>query len=114
MGIGPRVEPRLRPGCRRLDRGEHDAGTRDVGAVKSVPAIEFRGHRDPGYQGRTKASPGQPSASETLYVSPTGNQLPVKVLADGSTTVFSQWGSAVDVTTPNGAVVLKSSWLRPG
>lgn len=82
------------------------------GKVVRVAAATVHGHRDPGYKGKTKPSPGQPSTTETLYLSPTGAHLPVESIVDGSATVFSNWGSAVNVTKPNGAVTLKPSWLR--
>lgn len=85
-----------------------------TGTVKAVAAATIGGHKDPGYKGVTKPFEGQKGMSETLYVSPLGPHLPVKVIAGGATTLFSAWDSAVSVTTPTGAVVVKASWLRSG
>jgi hypothetical protein len=82
-----------------------------AGKVTSVAPSRVGGHLDPGYKGKTKASAGQPSQSETVYLTPAPH-LPAKVLSGGATTLFDQWGSAVSVTRPSGAVTVKASWLQ--
>jgi hypothetical protein len=82
------------------------------GAVTAKAPVRINGHRDLGYEGKTKPAQGQPSIPETLYVGSIGSHLPVKVVETGATTVFSEWGTAISVTKPTGPITLRSSWLR--
>jgi len=83
-----------------------------AGTVTKVAPGRVGGHLDPGYKGKTKAVPGQPAQGETIYVTASSPTLPAKVVSGGATTLFTQWGSAVNVTRPSGAVALKAAWLQ--
>jgi hypothetical protein len=83
-----------------------------AGTVTKVAPARVSGHLDPGYRGKTKAAKGQPAQAETVYVTASSPYLPAKVVSGGATTLFSQWGSAVNVTRPSGAVPLKAVWLQ--
>jgi hypothetical protein len=83
-----------------------------TGEVTAVPAVTIEGHTYPGFRGTTKPFEGQPGLSETIYVSSTGSPLPVKAVQDTATTLFGNWGEAIKVTVPRGAIPLEPSWLR--
>ncbi|HXW78411.1 MAG TPA: hypothetical protein VEJ84_02875 [Acidimicrobiales bacterium] len=83
-----------------------------AGPVTSVPAVTISGHRYPGYKGTTKPYQGGPALQETIYLSTTATPLPVKAVQDTSTVVFGDWGEAVKVSVPKGAVAVQSGWLR--
>lgn len=83
-----------------------------AGPVTSVPAVTISGHQYPGYKGMTKPFQGGPALDETIYISTTATPLPVKAVQDTSTVVFGDWGEAIKVSVPKGAVPIQSGWLR--
>jgi hypothetical protein len=83
-----------------------------AGPVTSVAAVTIAGHTYPGYKGMTKPFQGGPALTETLYISTTATPLPVKAIQDTSTVVFGDWGEAIKVSVPKGAVPIQSGWLR--
>ena len=82
------------------------------GSVTSVPAVVIVGHSYPGYKGVTKPFEGGAALHETIYVSTTATPLPVKAVQDTSSVVFGDWGEAISVSVPKGAVPIQSGWLR--
>ena len=80
--------------------------------VTAVPAATIAGRRYPGYKGITEPFEGGPPLHETIFVSATATPLPVKVVQDTTTIVFGNWGEAINVSVPKGAVPIQPTWLR--
>jgi hypothetical protein len=83
-----------------------------AGPVASIPAVTIAGHSYPGYKGVTKPFEGGPALHETIYVSTTATPLPVKAVQDSTTVLFGNWGQAINVSVPKGAVPVQPGWLR--
>ncbi len=82
------------------------------GPVTAVGGTKILGLSTLGFQGTSKPSQGQAGVAEKLYVRSTGAPLPVEVVQNNTTTVFNNWGEAIKVSVPLGAVAIQATWLR--